>query len=153
MDLDVDCAVWRIFTVRFPIMNVLHGTCMNMQRRRPSIIPAKKAAQLAATYEEFQAQMKQSQSAVVLVSSMYDDTFWQDTPGHYVNIWLYQEDTDMVFLAEPGNPEKNRTWVPLRYIYDALKMVSPYQYLSVAFYAEEANMWKWNGITDNWNGR
>lgn len=106
-----------------------------------------------ATYEEFQAQMKQSQSAVVLVSSMYDNTFWQDTPGHYVNIWLYQEDTDMVFLAEPGNPEKNRTWVPLRYIYDALKMVSPYQYLSVAFYAEEANMWKWNGITDNWNGR
>lgn len=105
------------------------------------------------TYEEFQEQMKHIQSAVVLISSTYDSTFWQDTPGHYVNIWLYREDTDMVFLAEPGNPEKNRTWIPLRYVYDALKMVSPYQYLAVSFYAEEANIWKWNGITDNWNGK
>lgn len=106
-----------------------------------------------ATYEEFQEQMKQTQSAVVLVSSAYDDAFWQNTPGHYVNIWLYREDTDMVFLAEPGNPEKNRTWIPLRYVYDALKLVSPYQYLAVTFYAEEANMWKWNQIVDNWNGK
>jgi len=55
--------------------------------------------------------------------------------------------------CEPGNPEKNRTWIPLRYVYDALKLVSPYQYLAVAFYAEEANGWKWNGLDDNWNGR
>ena len=106
-----------------------------------------------ATYEEFREHIKQTRSAIVLVSSAYDNTFWQNTPGHYVNIWLYREDTDMVFLAEPGNPEKNRTWVPLQYVYDALKMVSPYQYLAVAFYAEEANMWKWNGIADNWNGK
>ena len=106
-----------------------------------------------ATYEEFQEQMKHTQSAIVLVSSNYDATYWQNTPGHYVNIWLYQEDTDLVLLAEPGNPEKNRTWIPLRYVYDALKLVSPDQYLAVAFYAEEANGWKWNGIDDNWNGR
>jgi hypothetical protein len=108
---------------------------------------------MSVIHEEFQEQMKHTQSAIVLVSSNYDATYWQNTPGHYVNIWLYQEDTDLVLLAEPGNPEKNRTWIPLRYVYDALKLVSPYQYLAVAFYAEEANGWKWNGIDDNWNGR
>lgn len=106
-----------------------------------------------ATYEEFQEQMKQAESAVVLVSSAYDDAFWKDTPGHYVNIWLYREDTDMVFLAEPGDPDNNRTWIPLRYVYDALKLVSPYQYLSVRSYSEEGNLWKHDGISGEWNGR
>lgn len=105
------------------------------------------------TYEEFQEQMRQTKSAVVLVSSYEDDTFWKDTGGHYVNIWLYQPDTDMVFLAEPGDPENNRTWIPLRYVYDALKTVSQYQYLAVTSYKEEENHWKWNGIDDNWNGK
>lgn len=104
-----------------------------------------------ATYEEFQEQMGQAKSAIVLVCSGNDDTFWKDTGGHYVNIWLYQKDTDMVFLAEPGDPDNNRTWIPLRYVYDALKTVSQYQYLSVAAYAEENNPWKWDGIQDVWN--
>lgn len=104
-----------------------------------------------ATYEEFQEQMRQAKSAIVLVCSGNDDTFWKDTGGHYVNIWLYQKDSDMVFLAEPGDPENNRTWIPLRYIYDALKTVSQYQYLSVAEYVEENNPWKWDGIQDVWN--
>ena len=59
----------------------------------------------------------------------------------------------MVFLAEPGDPENNRTWIPLRYVYDALKTVSQYQYLTVTAYAEESNQWKWNGIDDVWNGK
>ena len=67
-----------------------------------------------ATYGEFREQMRHTLSAIVLVSSADDAAFWQDTPGHYVNIWLYQEDDDMVFLAEPGNPWNNRTWIPLR---------------------------------------
>lgn len=104
------------------------------------------------TYEAFQEQMKEAKTAIVLVCSANDDTFWKDTPGHYVNIWLYQESTDMVFLAEPGDPENNRTWIPLRYVYDALKTVSQYQYLTVTSYLEEANGWKWNGIDDTWNG-
>ena len=106
-----------------------------------------------ATYEEFQEQMTHTDSAIVLVSSGEDDTFWKDTAGHYVNIWLYQKDSDMVFLAEPGDPENNRTWIPLRYVYDALKTVSQYQYLTVTAYAEESNQWKWNGIDDVWNGK
>ena len=106
-----------------------------------------------ATYKEFQEQMRHTLSAIVLVSSAEDASFWQDTPGHYVNIWLYQQDEDMVFLAEPGDPMNNRTWIPLRYVYDALKTVSEYQYLAVASYSEEQNTWKWNGIGDIWNGK
>lgn len=96
-------------------------------------------------YETFQEQMKRAKSAVVLVCSGNDASFWTDTGGHYVNIWLYREDTDEVFLAEPGSPENNRTWIPLRYVYDALKTVSQYQYLTVDGYSEEENNWKWNG--------
>lgn len=105
------------------------------------------------TYEEFQEQMQQAKTMIVLVNSGDDDTFWKDTSGHYVNIWLYWKDTDQVFLAEPGDPEKNRTWIPLRYVYDALKTVSQYQYLMVDSYEEDANRWKWNGIDDIWNGK
>ncbi len=105
------------------------------------------------SYRAFQKQMKKAKSAVVLVSSAYDDAFWKDTSGHYVNIWLYQEETDLVFLSEPGDPERNRTWIPLRYVYDALKTVSSYQYLAVTAYYEGANVWKKNGIDDIWNGK
>lgn len=106
-----------------------------------------------SSYEAFQEQMKQAKSAIVLVSSANDSTFWANTPGHYVNLWLYQEDSDQVFLAEPGNPDNNRTWIPLRYAYDALKTVSQFQYLLVMDYSEDQNGWKANGIDDNWNGK
>lgn len=103
-----------------------------------------------STYEEFQQQIAASQSAIVLVSSYNDDTFWTDTSGHYVNIWLYNEETDEVFLAEPGSPTNNRQWIPLRYVYDALKTVSQYQYLLVGDYSEEDNLWMHDGIDDSW---
>mgnify|MGYP004527236359 FL=1 len=102
------------------------------------------------TYEAFQSQIKEAQTAIVLVSSYNDDTFWKKTSGHYVNIWLYNEETDEVFLTEPGGPEKNRTWVPLRYIYDALKTSSQYQYLRVDSYDEANNTWLHNGIENEW---
>lgn len=102
------------------------------------------------TYEEFQQQVRNAKSAIVLVSSGNDDSFWTNTPGHYVNIWLYQED-GTVFLAEPGNPENNRLRIPLRYIYDALKTVSRFQYLLVKDYVHEDNRWRANGINENWN--
>lgn len=103
------------------------------------------------TYEAFQKQMGKVKSAVVLISSNEDDTFWKDTPGHYVNIWLYQEESDTVFLAEPGSPENNRIRIPLRYVYDALKTTSKFQYLAVDGYQEEDNQWKADGIDENWN--
>lgn len=103
------------------------------------------------TYEEFKEQMELAESAIVLISSYNDDTYWQDTPGHYVNIWLYQEEDETVFLAEPGDPENNRSRIPLRYIYDALKTASRYHYLTVEDYFEERNEWKADGIDEVWN--
>ena len=44
------------------------------------------------SYEEFQQQIKSAKSAIVLVSSGNDDSFWTNTPGHYVNIWLRSEE-------------------------------------------------------------
>ncbi len=103
------------------------------------------------SYRKFQRQMARAKSAVVLVSSFNDDAYWQDTPGHYVNLWLYREEDDTVFLAEPGSPENNRSRIPLRYVYDALKTVSRFQYLTVGGYAEQKNAWKADGIDENWN--
>lgn len=103
------------------------------------------------TYETFQQQMAEAKSAVVLISSANDDTYWKDTPGHYVNIWLYQEEDDTVFLAEPGSPTNNRARIPLRYVYDALKTTSKFQYLLVEEYREENNQWKSDGIDESWN--
>ena len=101
------------------------------------------------TYEEFRQQIRDAKSAIVLVCSGNDNTFWETTQGHYVNIWLYQED-DTVFLAEPGNREKNRSRIPLRYVYDALKTGSTFQYLAVKGYAEAENMWRADGIEEDW---
>lgn len=103
-----------------------------------------------SSYEEFREKMRENPSMIALVSSSYDDTFWKNTYGHYVNIWNYNEENDDVFLAEPGDPENNRKRIPLRYVYDALKEVSDYQYLLVKGYSEKNNTWKGNGIIDNW---
>lgn len=103
------------------------------------------------TYEVFQQQISEAKSAVVLVCSANDDTYWKDTPGHYVNIWMYREEDDTVFLAEPGSPTNNRSRIPLRYVYDALKTTSKFQYLLADEYREENNQWKADGIDENWN--
>lgn len=101
------------------------------------------------TFEEFRAQVRCALSAIVLVSNGNEDTYWPNTKGHYVNIWLYERD-DTIFLAEPGNPGRNRTRIPLRHLYDSLKMGSSYQYLLVTGYDEEENRWRASGISENW---
>ena len=55
-------------------------------------------------------------------------------------------------IGDPADPDGNRSWIPLRYVYDALKTVSQYQYLLVQDYAEEQNQWMHDGITDAWGG-
>lgn len=104
------------------------------------------------SYEQFQREIAASQMAVVLVSSRDDDTYWKKTGGHYVSISLYDASSDQVFLGDPADPDGNRSWIPLRYVYDALKTVSQYQYLLVQDYAEEQNQWMHDGITDAWGG-
>lgn len=102
------------------------------------------------SYEEFQNQMARCESMIVLVTSNEDDTFWKHTSGHYVNIWLYDESDDTVFLAEPGSPTNNRKRIPLRYVYDALKTISQFQYIRVDEYNAENDTWHPDGIVDNW---
>lgn len=101
-------------------------------------------------YEAFQKAVEGCETAIVLVSSEADDTYWEDTPGHYVNIWHYDPETDKVFLGDSGNPKHNRQWIPLRYIYDALAADSGWQYLLVGSYDEEKNIWKYSGIHEKW---
>ena len=106
------------------------------------------------SYEEFRQHVKSSQSVLVLVlvlvCSANDNTFWETTKGHYVTIWLYDEATDTVFLSDSGKIARNRQRIPLRYVYNALKTASDYQYMTINAYVEENNQWKANGITENW---
>jgi len=101
-------------------------------------------------YEQFQKNIASGISAIVLVCSYDDDTYWHDVEGHYVNIWLYNSEDDTVFLADSGNPDHNRQRIPLRYIYDALKTSSNYQYLLITGADEEKNTWKHDGIGIKW---
>lgn len=103
-----------------------------------------------STYEEFQKQIMASVGTVVLVSSKDDDTYWKKTGGHYVNICLYNKKEDTVFLADPADPDGNRSFIPLRYVYDALKTASQYQYLLVSGYDETNNLWGQDGIDEAW---
>ncbi len=102
------------------------------------------------TYEEFKQQVMSSETVLVLVSSANDNTYWDTTKGHYVTIWLYDESTDTVFLADSGRNARNRQRIPLTYVYNALKTASNYQYMTVSGYEEANNVWKANGITENW---
>ena len=84
------------------------------------------------------------------LSSNEDDSYWQDTPGHYVTTFLYDAQTDKIFLGDSGNPDHNRQWVKLRKIYKALKTASGYQFMTVTEYDTTKNKWKRNKITDKW---
>lgn len=106
--------------------------------------------QKPGSYEDFRRQVAGAKAAVVLVCSRDDDTYWEKTGGHYVNIWSYDEKEDQVFLSDPGDPEHNRERIPLKYVYDALKTGSQYQFLLVHGYAEENNLWKQDGIDEDW---
>lgn len=102
------------------------------------------------TYEEFCDAIESAITAIVLVSHRNDDTYWTETEGHYVNIWSYNRETDQVFLADSGDPSHNRSWIPLRYVYDALKTSGEHQYMLVYSYDEEQNTWKHSGISEDW---
>ncbi len=85
-------------------------------------------------YSAFKRDISASKCAIVLISS-YDSTcYWKHTPGHYVTIFAYNKNNDMVFLADSGDPSHNRHWVSLKKIYRSLKKASRYQYISVTGY-------------------
>lgn len=84
-----------------------------------------------ATYEEFQEDMRMHSTMIALISSDNSDAYWKDTPGHYVSLWLYNPDTDEVFLGDSAKPSYNRKWISLKTVYEALKTESSSQYLAV----------------------
>lgn len=110
-----------------------------------------KLKQKDKTYKKFQEEIKNSITATVLVCSDYDTTYWQGVEGHYVNVWLYDEKDDTVFLADSGNPDHNRQRIPLKYVYDAMKLSNRYQYMLVTSVDEDGNQWGHNGVEIKWN--
>ena len=97
-------------------------------------------------YASFQNIVKNSQACIVVVSSSNSTCYWKDTPGHYVTLFLYDEKTDKIFLADSGDPSHNRQWVPLKKIYRSLKTANRWQYLMVTAYDKKKDGWKHRGI-------
>lgn len=102
------------------------------------------------SYEEFRSIVATSMSNIVLVSSTNSTCYWKDTPGHYVTIFLYDKQTDKVFLADSGDPNHNRHWVKLKKIYKSLKTDSDYQYLRVTAYVSAQDQWKHGKAGGTW---
>ena len=102
------------------------------------------------TYEAFQAKIAAGKAAIVLISSNDSKCYWTENPGHYVTIFLYNKETDKVFLSDSGVPEHNRQWVPLKKIYKSLKTASTWQFFNITGYKEEKDTWKHKTAGGNW---
>lgn len=106
--------------------------------------------QKPGSYEEFRNSIAGSESSIVLISSANSTCYWKNTPGHYVTIFLYDEQTERIFLADSGDPKHNRHWIKLKKIYKSLKTDSDYQYLKVTGYTQEKDQWKHNKASGTW---
>lgn len=102
------------------------------------------------SYAKFRRQIRKAQCATVLVSSANSRRYWKNTAGHYVSIFLYDEDTQKVFLADSGDPDHNRSWVSLRVIYDSLKTSSDWQYLLISDYDQSRDTFRHKKASGNW---
>lgn len=102
-------------------------------------------------YKEFQRLVSRSKAMIILVSNHNKKSMWKNTTGHYAAIFLYDPATDKVFLTDSGSYERNRKWVPLKKIYQSLKTISDYQYLSVTSYEKKNDTWKNTEFTGNCN--
>lgn len=110
-----------------------------------------RVAEKPAAYREFAADMERSLSSIVLVSSADSTVYWQNTPGHYVTIFLYDPERQRVFLADSGDPEHNRHWVSLKKIYRSLKTASSWQYLVVEGYDAKKDSWRHKKTSGRWS--
>ena len=93
-------------------------------------------------YEDFQSIVRNNEALIACISSDADSTFWKDTPGHYITIFAYNQSEDSVFIGDSGNLDHNRTWVPLNYIYKALKTENSHQYMTAGAYDSQKDGWK-----------
>lgn len=103
------------------------------------------------TYHEFRENIRKSKCAIVLVSSANSTVHWKNTPGHYVTIFEFQEETEKVFLADSGDPDHNRRWIHLKKVYRSLKTASNWQYLVVSGYDKQKDHWHHKKANGTWN--
>ncbi len=101
-------------------------------------------------YSVFRDDIRNCMGAMVVISSAYDDSYWRDTPGHYVTILGYNETEDTVFLGDSGDLDHNRSWIPLKTVYKAIKKSNPLHYLRVLSYDETQDTWKHTTISGKW---
>lgn len=102
------------------------------------------------TYKAFRNEVESGICQLVLISSSNSTCYWEDTPGHYVTIFLYDRESDKVFLADSGDPKHNRSWIPLKYIYKSLKTESKWQYIQVKSYNQKNCKWKHKNANGKW---
>ena len=102
------------------------------------------------TYGAFQKMITANLGTITLISSNESKCYWTDNPGHYVTIFLYDQKTDKVFLADSGVPEHNRQWISLKLIYKSLKTASAWQLLSVTDYQKDKDTWKHKNASGSW---
>jgi hypothetical protein len=108
-------------------------------------------------YETFQKKVKEAEAVIVVVSSQNSTCYWKNTPGHYVTLFMYNEENDKIFLADSGDPEHNRQWVSLKKIYRSLKIANTWQFFAVSGYDKEKDTWKHTGfggtvvLPDGWS--
>ena len=102
------------------------------------------------SYKNFKKQIANAKCSIVLISSNNSRCYWKNTPGHYVTIFLYNEKSGTVFLADSGNPLHNRKRIELRKIYKSLKTESEWQYLNIGHYNKNSDTWKHRKLNKRW---
>ncbi len=98
-------------------------------------------------YADFQKLVRDSLACIVVVSSQDSKCYWEDTSGHYVTLFFYDEETDRVFLGDSGSTGHNRQWVELEKVYKSLKTANNWQCLCAVSYNREADQWRHEGIS------
>ncbi|MCR5453240.1 MAG: hypothetical protein K6F00_11505 [Lachnospiraceae bacterium] len=104
-----------------------------------------------AEFKDFQKEMENSETAIILIICHDPEEYWGQTPGHYVSIWRYDPNDKTVFVANPGENSKNRKTIKLKNCYDHLKEYSKYQIIYIRSYDESKDEWKRSeNIKEKW---
>ena len=101
-------------------------------------------------YKDFQQLISEAKAAMVVISSSDDDSYWKHTPGHYVTILGYRKEDDKIFLGDSGDLKHNRSWIPLKTVYKAIKKSNALHYMRVLDYDPSKDSWKHKKINGDW---
>ena len=102
------------------------------------------------SYNKFRTRVEEAKAMMVVVSSYNDDSYWKDTSGHYVTILGYRPEDEMVFLGDSGDLKHNRSWIPLKTVYKAIKTSNARHYMRVLDYDKTQDRWKHKKINGDW---